>query len=172
MRKIVVLFTVSLLVASWAAAKSKNNFPQFIVNAKYVHVTTYYGSDPANFQIPPEDRRAVADVEQALRKWGRYSITMRPHDSDLIMVVRKGRLAAVNAGGRIGADSTGRVSRGPVAGVEAGSAEDSLEIYDARLGTDTSPLWRRTAADGLKAPDLPLLKEFRKQVEQAAAQKP
>ncbi len=172
MRKIFVLFAVPLLVASWAAAKSKNNFPQLIVSAKYVHVTTYYGSEPGNFRIPPEDLRAVADVEQALRKWGRYSITMRPRDADLIMVVRRGRLAAVTAGGRVGIDSSGRVGRGPVAGAEAGSPDDSLEVYDAHLGTDSSPLWRRTAADGLHAPELPLIQEFRKQVEAAAAQKP
>ena len=52
--------------------KDKPTFPKLIVSARYVLVTTRFGDDPADTRIMPDDRQAVADVQGAIQKWGRY----------------------------------------------------------------------------------------------------
>ncbi|HXZ78826.1 MAG TPA: hypothetical protein VEG30_02780 [Terriglobales bacterium] len=42
-----------------------------------------YGKDYDSVRMPPEDLRAMNDLEEALRKWGRYIVTLRPEGADL-----------------------------------------------------------------------------------------
>ena len=50
---------------------------------------------------PNANRMAREDVEQALMKWGRYSLVMEPSTADLIITVRKGsgKMAQPTIGG-------------------------------------------------------------------------
>ena len=57
-------------------------------------------------------------------------------------------------------------------GGEVGDQEDALEVYLASQGTGGIPLWRDRAANGLKAPRMPLVEEFRSKVDAAEKQKP
>jgi hypothetical protein len=106
---------VPLLFFPWAVAKDKPPLPKLVVSAQYVLVTTECGDpaeQPLNPHIMPEDRQAVSDVQNAIEKWGRYSIAYRRQDADLILVVRKGRVAEgllgaqVHAGSRVPNRST------------------------------------------------------------------
>ena len=53
-----------------------------------------------------EDRKAILDVQNALRSWNRYMITVK-READLVFVVCKGHIAS--AQGSVG----GGVSNGP-----------------------------------------------------------
>ena len=119
--------------------------------------------------------------------------------ADIIVLVRKGRYAGLTGGGAIGVGTGGEIRIGspfptstpgtipdnqPVGtgggvygGADAGMPDDELAVYDAHLGLDTSPLWRRMQAEGLRVPKLPLFDELKKQVEEtdkadAAKKKP
>ena len=108
---------------------------------------------------PNANRMAREDVENALMKWGRYSLVMEPSNADLIITVRKGsgKIAQPTIGGvptnnDIGViqptDSGGRVgvrqgnpaiaggplnpqstSAGPHPQVEAGESQDMFVVY-------------------------------------------
>jgi hypothetical protein len=154
---------LGLVCGTSSAWKAKDRFPKVITNAKYVYVTTYYGKDYDSIRMPPEDLRAMNDLEEALRKWGRYIVSIRPEGADLILRVHKGGTSA-KAGERVHVGSAGSGTE-PIVQGYIGSPQDTLEVYDARRGTDTSPLWRHNQLHGLDAPDIPLLEQLRKDVE-------
>jgi len=120
---------------AWAGT-SAPAFPGTLVNARYVYVTSYDG-DEFNFNILPEDRQAIADVQDAVREWGHYTVVYRPQDADMILAVQK---------------------RG---------SEDTLAVYDARRGPDSTYLWRAMARGGLEKNELPLFTQLREAVEKS-----
>lgn len=169
-RRAVGFFLVFLFV-SFAVAKDKT-FPKQIVIAKYVLVTTYFGDNLADGRVPPVDRQAVIDVQDAIRDWGRYTLVYDRKAADLIILVRKGRAAETRDGIGIHAGSNRpNPSLGPITDMDAGDPEDMLAVYNAALGTDTAPIWRDRMDEGLNAPEVQLLRELRTKVE-AAAKKP
>jgi hypothetical protein len=165
-------FFVLLLSAPWLVAKEKPTFPKLVVNARYVLVTTYFGDDPSNVRIMSEDRQAVADVQNAIQKWGRYTLVYERKNADLIILVRKGRIAGARAGITIHTGSE-KPSPSVASGInaDAGDSQDMLAVYDAAQGIDNPPLWRARDAEGLKPPEMRLVDELRTKVE-AAAKKP
>ena len=62
--------------------------PQLVVSARFVYVTTYDGP-PWFSSVLHEERQAVADVEDALRAWAKYTVVLRPDAADLILVVQR-----------------------------------------------------------------------------------
>ncbi len=148
--------------------EKKSHFPAWVAQARYVYVTTIYG-DEFDPRVPPEDRKAVGDVQDALKEWGRFALAYRPADADLIFVIRRGKIGSAMVGGTVGTDTRAGTHGGTLVGLEAGTPQDALLIYDARLGTDTPALLKYTDTGGLDAPDLKLVSEFRKEVEEAAA---
>jgi hypothetical protein len=125
--------------------------------------------------ILPEDREALSNVHQALRKWKRYIITIDPHAAELLIAVRSGRVASAGGGVRIDNIPLGNppvgsqgTSVGPIFGGEAGPANDYLAVYQADAGHEGPNLWRRTEEDGLVGKNPPLLETFRKDVEALA----
>jgi len=153
--------------ASFAVAKDKNSFPKQIVAAKYVLVTSYFGENLADARVPPMDRQAVADVQDAIRDWGRYTLVYERNAADLILLVRKGRIANANDGVGIHVGSNIPTAVGPVYGADAGDPDDMIAIYNASLGTNTAPIWRDRMSNGLDRPDMKLIRELRKKVEAA-----
>ncbi|MGH9863580.1 MAG: hypothetical protein ACRD35_09170 [Candidatus Acidiferrales bacterium] len=154
-------------------AQSKSRLPQLIVTARYVMVTTMQGIEPSP-TVPPEDLRAVADVQAAIQKWGHYTLVYKPEQADLIIAVRRGRLASVTPTIEIGRSSDKSEEKtGYGLGAEAGNPYDLFAVYNARTGGLDSPaLWRASEKKGLNPPDLPLFKKFQKEVERAAAKTP
>ena len=73
---------------------------------------TSYDGNEFNFNILPEDREAIGDVQRALEDWGRYVVVYEPRQADMILAVQK---------------------RG---------SEDVLAVYDARFHGASTYLWR------------------------------
>lgn len=99
-------------------------------NARYVYVTSYDG-DQFNMNLFPQDREAIANVQDALRKSGKYMIVFEPRDADMVLAV---------------------MSR---------PSEDVLAVYDARRpGLGGTYLWRTMSRGGLDKDETPLVKQF------------
>ena len=184
-RNLLFLIPLLLLPLSFAKNKPKTPLPKMVAHAQYVMVTTYFGDParhPLDARITAEDRQAVSDVQDALEKWGRYSLAYRSEDAELILVVRKGRFMDATAGARVHAGSRQPCTPGqsapctieqpagvdPVANVDVGDPQDELVLYDRSEGFDAAPLWRGRSPDGLNAPEMKLVSELRTKVEETA----
>jgi len=79
------------LLASLAVAgdKKKVSLPAYILKARTVAVLIDpdAGIDPA---APLANKTAQDDVEKALLKWGRLTLTQDPQLADIVIVIRKG----------------------------------------------------------------------------------
>ncbi len=168
MRKCDSCFLVLLLLVPLTIAKDKSQLPKLVVVAKYVMVTTYLGDQPSNPRIMPDDRQAMGDVQDAIKDWGRYIVVYRPKDADLIILVRKGRIAEALGGVRVHAGSDApNPSAGPSVHADAGDPQDMIAVYRAAEGIDSPPLWRGRQIDGLRPPEMRLVQELRTKVEAA-----
>ena len=92
----VALAVVAPLVL--AKDKKKDNLSALFSNARYVYIQAEDG-DMMKPGLFPEDREAIANVQDALKDWHRYALTINRGDADLIIIVRKGRLAAAQVHG-------------------------------------------------------------------------
>jgi hypothetical protein len=141
---------VSLLLAvsfAWAAPKSAKTaaqsvppFPGTLVNARYVYVTSYDG-DQFNINLLPEDRQAIGTVQDALQKWGKFTLVYEPYQADMVLMV------------------TSRPS------------EDVLAVYDAHGWPQNQYLWRMMGRSGLQKGEAPLVTNLEKAFTQASAGK-
>jgi hypothetical protein len=86
---------VSILTSVLQAQKRDKDptagFPRTLLHAHFVYVTSMTGGQ-FNVSTYEEDRTAVAIVEDALQKWGRYTLVYKPEDAEFIVNVRAGRL--------------------------------------------------------------------------------
>jgi hypothetical protein len=126
-----VIFLVASL--AWAAPappkatpQSVPPFPGTLVNARYVYVTSYDG-DQFNTNLFPEDRQAIATVQDALQKWGKFTLVYQPSQADIVLMV------------------TSRPS------------EDILAVYDAHGWPRNQYLWRMMGRSGLQQGESPLV---------------
>jgi len=84
----VVLFAAAAgLAAPNVGYRAIEAFPKTLMNARYVYVTSYDGNQFSANPLP-EDRQAIAAVQDAIQQWGRYLIVDRPQDADMILVVQ------------------------------------------------------------------------------------
>ena len=136
----VVLTVAVLLVGSvaWAAPKPAKTalqavppFPGTLVNARYVYVTSYDG-DQFNINLFPEDRQAISTVQDAMQKWGKFTLVYEPNQADIVLMV------------------TSRPS------------EDILAVYDARGWPQNQYLWRMMGRSGLQQGESPLVTNLEK----------
>ncbi len=186
MKSLKVMVVLLLLLPALAQAQKKPkkpNVPAVFAQARYAYVEAPDGNefDPRLF---PEDRQAIVNIENALRDWGRYSLTMRREDAELVFVVRKGRLASAQETVGISREpsaSTGPAQQGgqfpdqignagTVTGTrgEIGPPEDMFEVRQRNAdGTLGSPLWMRTLDDGLNGPHPMLFVQFKDAVDKA-----
>lgn len=192
--KLIPSIALALVVAAplgFAKDKKKKDVPEMLATARYVYVQAEDG-DIMNPRLFPEDRQAIADVQDELKDWNRYTITINRDEAELMVVVRKGRLAAAQASGGIGVGSGPALggdypgSRnpagpnnpvgGPGGGLstemgargEAGPADDLMRVYlvgpDGRRG---AMLWSREMKDGLDAPQVLLVRQLKQEVDKA-----
>lgn len=103
--KLVVPVALALVIAAPMVLakdkKKKDVLPAVFNNARYVYVQAEDG-DIMNPRLFPEDRQAIADVQDELKKWNRYAVTLNQSDAELVMVVRKGRLVGLQGHGGVG----------------------------------------------------------------------
>jgi hypothetical protein len=168
-RRSTLLMSLLLSSAVLACAQGYDPLPKLVVHARYVLVTTNAGYDLTSPNMFPDDRQAVIDVQNAIKKWGRYALAYQPKDADLILLVRKGHVAETQPQLRIGGGSTVPWTVGAAAPTDFGSARDMLALYDAKDGgIDSAPLWRDLLMNGLDTPQMPLVGELRSAVDKAA----
>ena len=134
------IFVVGLLslamstAATWA--ENAPEMPRIFANARFVYVVAYDG-DQFNPNLLPEDREAIARVQDAMQKWGKFTVVYRPQDADIIMAV------------------------------QSRSSEDVMAVYDAHGGDASSRpsqtyLWRVMGRGGLQKGEMPLVSQFEK----------
>jgi hypothetical protein len=124
----------------------------------------------------PEERQAIDAIRQDIEKWGKYVVTVRPENADLLIAVRVGRHAALEVGGSRGRPSDGRPGdRRPTGGRtyrgEISSSGDMVEVYEAVGGRPGMLLWRGRETDGLSGSPPRLFKAFREEMELQAKAK-
>lgn len=94
MRKLGGLVALVLMMSAMALAAPKAQstlgdrpFPGVLRNARYVYVASYDG-DQFNPYVQPEDRMAIAAVEESIQKWGKLMVVYRPSEADIIILVQ------------------------------------------------------------------------------------
>jgi hypothetical protein len=188
--KLIMSVAVALVLAAplgLAKDKKRKDLSTVFSTARYVYVQAEDGDvmDPRLF---PEDRQAIADVQDMLKDWNRYTVTLSRKDAELVMIVRKGRLAGAQAHGGVGIgtgpefggsypgsrnpagpnNTGGGISTEIGARGEAGPSDDTLRIFMARTdGGLGGMLWSREMNDGLDAPNMMLLRTLRQEVDRA-----
>ena len=101
----VLLLCLSLAGIAFAS-KTAPAMPGILANARYVYVAAYDG-DQYNPRLLPEDRAAIARVQDAIQKWGKLTLVYRPEDADMVIMV------------------------------ESRPSEDVLAVYDGRSSSQT-----------------------------------
>jgi hypothetical protein len=115
-------------------------FPGTLVNARYVYVTSYDG-DQFNVNLLSDDRQAIVTVQDAMQKWGKFTLVYEPHQADIVIMV------------------TSRPS------------EDILAVYDAHGWPRDQYLWRMTGRSGLQRGEAPLITNLEKAFDLVAAKR-
>jgi hypothetical protein len=179
---LIVVFATSLSFAQ-SSSKKQDDLPKFFLNARYAYVEAMDGR-VFDLRLVDEDRKAILDVENALRTWNRYMVTLKRREADLVFVVRKGRIVdvhgSVGGGGgnhpANGEDSARSGTRPDATGsldAEAGSPDDLLYVYTLHPdGSLQGPIWKQYLKNGLNAPEIPLFKQLKEAVEAAEKQQP
>lgn len=188
---------VLVAVVPPVAAKNKQVLPDYVLQARTVAVVLMPDAGES-VTDPAANRTAELNVEKALLQWGRYSLIPDALTADLIVAVRKGYAGGpaissapidtrpvilqpspgtIYVGGQQGAppDLTQQGPRppGPTISHEAGSAEDTFELFRGGVEhpLDAAPMWRYMAMDALDAPDVRAVEQFRKAVSDSEKQK-
>ena len=147
--------------------------PALLAEARYValgydHGAGFVSETDVRAEVLPEEREALQRIRVELEEWDRYVIVVRPDQADLLIAIRKGRLASFGGGISVGGPSPGRVGGGPVgtgpmAGGEVSSSDDMIEVFE-RGG---SLIWRGMKPSGLSGAGPPLWESFRAEVAKA-----
>ncbi|HKM86412.1 MAG TPA: hypothetical protein VJW96_09405 [Terriglobales bacterium] len=138
-KNIFAIVLLSLALATLSAVAAAGNVPEMprtLSNARFVYVTAYDG-DQFNPNLLPEDRDAIARVQDGIEKWGKLIVVYRPQEADIILAV------------------------------QSRPSEDVLAVYDAHSGDwGTRPsqqyLWRVMGRGGLQKSEVPLFSQFEK----------
>jgi len=139
MKNACIALCVCFLMAATALAQpSVPKLPGILANARYVYVTAYDG-DQFDLNLLPEDRNAIAAVQDAIQKWGRLILVYQPGQADIVIMV------------------------------QSRPSEDVLAVYDGHSWPRNSQyLWRVMGRGGLETNETPLLTDFRQAFEQIA----
>jgi hypothetical protein len=186
MKRLLLLSLAVLLIASNATAK-KSGLRAELLHAKFV-VVTAYPDGGQTFGGPTrgiagrtgDDRRAMADVERAIKDWGRWTVVSSANQADLIIAIRKGRIGTVGVEAPMPLPGGGRVDTHPTYQTEVGPTEDMIAVYSAHqerqiyqsgdVNIDAPPLWRLIQANALQSPSVPGVQQLRKEIEKAEAE--
>lgn len=131
MKKLMAAWVLSFVVLAGSAFAGKNTpaMPGILANARYVYVTAYDG-DQYSSRLLPEDRAAIARVQDAIQKRGKLTLVYKPGDADMIIAV------------------------------ESRPSEDVLAVYDGQAWSSQTYLWRVMGRGGLQKNETPLISQF------------
>jgi hypothetical protein len=137
----VMLLATTLALAAPKASKTNTPqdvppFPGTLVNARFIYVTSYDG-DQFNPNLLAEDRQAIGAVQDALQKWGKFTLVYEAHQADIVLMV------------------TSRPT------------EDVLAVYDAHGWPQNQYLWRMMGRSGLQTSETPFVTDLEKAFEKA-----
>lgn len=111
---LLVFFVFFLALSGLAAAQVNGNtsdeIPQLMVHARYVYVTSWDGAEFSP-RVLPQDRQAIVDVQNEIKRWNHWAVLYDTYMADLIIVVMR---------------------RG---------SEDVMWVYDARVRTSAPLWW-------------------------------
>ena len=169
------LFGMAPLAHAATPNKKKPALPELLTKAKYVCVVSPNGTAyDANVSAP--DKRAIADVENAIEAWRMYQIAPGCQQVELIIVVHKahnGPTAPVDTKPlppKVSVPLGGPPPAPPLPSVEGGPPEDSLAVcIPDGDGAPGGNLWHRTQKDGLRPPEMSLVAELKKEIQEAIA---
>jgi hypothetical protein len=156
------------------AQPKKHKLPAAFGHAQYVYVESVDG-DVDSPELLPEDRQAIADLNDAIYRWKRYILTARRSEADLVFLVRTGRVASARLGVGVGNVPYGMPSHPGVqtpigvqtsAGSEVGPPDDFLQVCkvdpNGQVGTI---IFERSVEGGLASPNVPMFKQLRDAVD-------
>jgi hypothetical protein len=163
-----------LSLAPVSALAGKRKVPARVVEARSVALGFDLGdrflsesAAVADPDVQPGERRALQAIRDEIRRWGKYVVTVRPGDADLLIAVRLGVRENVGAGTRGDeyVPGPGGMRRGSSYGPDLSSSDDMLVVYDCVEGRVGKRLWRVRKAGGLAGATPALFAEFRTDVE-------
>ena len=171
-------FVLSLVLVPVVLA-GPDRVPARLAQARYVALAYDLGDSLLSesealakpMRVLPEDREALNSVRNLIEKWGRYVITVRPAQAELLIAVRAGRRASLEASVRTGGTrvAPGAAGTGSTTGssyrAEASSGDDMLSVYD---GSGGPLIWREQRPAGLSGRSPALFEDFKADVERAA----
>jgi len=195
---LLVRLATMLIVPAGAKDKKKDTLPEYILRATTVRVVINPDAGEP-LDNPMANSTARENVEKALMNWGRFQLAPDSGESDLVIAVRtgSGRMLrptikggpidnrpgeaqttddSIRIGGHQGRPPTNDPRLGPQGsprmGNEVGPSEDMFEVYRGGIvdPLDSPAVWRYTAKDCLRAPQVSAVEEFRKAI--AEAEKP
>ena len=182
-----VLLLTLVALPSAAGAAPKTRVPALLERARYVALGYDVGGDSfvsadqisaVAAETLTEERDALEAIRRDLEKWGRYSVTTRPEQAEILIAVRIGRRAALevgtgtsNPGGSRSGPGGSRIVSSRTIGGQLSSNEDRVVVYEAVGGRPGIRLWSAAEAGGLAGSPPRLYKSFRDEIE-AAAKKP
>ena len=78
-----------LAVGAFAAPNAQDVPPitATLNSARFVFVTSYDG-DQFSANPLPEDQKAIANVQRAIQKWGRFVVVDNPQQADIVIMVQ------------------------------------------------------------------------------------
>jgi hypothetical protein len=196
--KAIAIPAILFLSLTPAAKAKKHDISPAFQTAKTVYVEAADGSY-SNPGLLSGDRQAIQDLEQGLRRWGRYSLAEHPEGADLIFVVHKGRGSGTSDAAQPNLPTPARSPAGTPAGTPGGAPGGMTPRAPGQIGDQDSvssaneiggdvdrlmvftpdgyikrknPIWTREIRDGLDAPSFLLLGQLRDAVELAIRSAP
>ena len=196
-----ILLAVLLAVPANSKDKKKFTFPDYVLKASTVRVVINPDAGEP-LEEPNANVKARDNVEKALMQWGRLQPVMDGQESDLVIAVRTGSgkvirptvkggpidsragtVQPIDGGIRVGgqqghapplSDPGMTPQDGPRMSNEVGPSEDMFEVYRGGVDypLDSSPVWRYTAKNCLRAPNVSAVEEFRKALAEAEKLQP
>ena len=199
-RSLVFSLALVCCLTAAARDKKKVLLPTDVLEARTVLVVVDPQAGLA-IDAPTANRTAQEDVEKALMKWGRFTMAPDVSTADLIISVRKGNGkvaqptvagvpmnnrpviveptdSGVAMGGHRGTppqvgDPTNAQPQNPHQQLEVGESQDTFVVYRGKRDNalDSPAVWRYTARDALRSPNVPAVDVFRKLIIEAEKQK-
>ncbi len=150
---------------------------------------------------PNANREAQEGVEKALMNWGRFTMASDVSTADLVILVRRGngKIAQPTVGGiptnnrpvifeptdsgvamgghkgspPLAGDPTNAQPQSPSPQVDSGSTQDMFVVYRGKRedALEYPAVWRYSAKNALRSPDVPAVDEFRKLIAEAEKQR-
>lgn len=180
--KAALLLLVLLPALGQAEKKPKKpKLPEVFEQAHLVYVQAVDGN-VQDSQVSAADRAAIAAVSEAVKAWGRYTLTTQREKADLVILVRKGRpgegqpaagiagLQEPHSGGMMDTQSPNASGAEGMGGMGGGAAagDDLLKVCTLKPDGKPGPeLWSRASHGGLDVPRLSLFAQLREAVEKA-----